>query len=358
MSKSILSLIFALVCCHTSSLAQDIPLENPPPPGQARSNSPADIAWGALRDKKNKALGNSSSRSASAKVSDALECADAAKAFYSHYPDHFWANEARNIEIFSYIAAANEGDPGSIGKLESAAADLRRQQGVPAKAKARGIAAYAFATSIRNVRSEDARRAAVETAARELLTEFPGEPQGYEALWALCQAAPIDRSTALARELSVSTAAPAVVKSGAAALAARYALVGKPISEVLPVAAPLFAKLRQNEPALIYTWSESAPGSIVFGQIVQARRFNAVAVCLDDDVAAATKAALAAGLGGQLVYDPKAGADPWIQALKLTNPGLVVIIDSQGVIRDVRGAEHFEEKVSTFGFQTPVLTRP
>ena len=89
--------------------------------------------------------------------------------------------------------------------------------------------------------------------------------------------------------------------------------------------------------------------------MIQARRFAALGVCLDEDTTTAGKTEHQLGLGGQQIYDPKGLQGTVATRLKISAAGQIYFVDREGVIRDVRGGTDFESKLSAFAFQTPVL---
>ncbi len=281
--------------------------------------------------------------------------ADKAKEFYTRYPTDTLAAEARRIEILSLIGTVEEGDAASSGRLEQAVYALRNDQQISAAIRAQGASAYEFTRGLREVRGWEARLDATERIARNLIREFPGEAPAYEALWAVAKARPLQESAKLAQEL-VASDAPAAFKAAAQTLLDRYALIGRPIASALDEAgSKALAKIPAGTPLIVYSWSSSAPGSLDFGRMVQARRFAALGVCLDTDSAEAGKVARSLGLGGEHVYDGNGIQGLAAVGLKFSAAGQIYLVDSSGVIRDVRGGEDFEPKIAVLGFRTPVI---
>lgn len=344
-----------------------IPSDNPPPAGALPAPTAVDRAWEALLQAKKDAeqpteplpLEAAAQKQARARRA-ALDVgiADQAKAFYTANPDYYWAAEARRLEILSLIQAEEAGDAATGSRLAQAVASLRADPKLPAKIRAHGAAAYEFTRAVRDQPDEAARHDALEKTARALIQEFPAEMPGYEALLALSRAAEPAKAEALARELAAASA-PAPIRASAQTLLDRYALVGRPLADILPAtASELKTSLPAGQPIIIYSWATWGPGSIELGRMIQARRFAAAGICLDDDLAAARRLQHEAGLGGQHIYDGKGREGEIATQLKFSTAGQIYLVDAQGVIRDVRGGEGLEAKLAALGFQTLVINPP
>ncbi len=327
----------------------------------------ADAAWQNLQAARNAASqdANVGSSNGAARVQALAQrsgrekqVADQAKAFYTANPTHAAAGEARNVEIFSLIQAVEDGDGTVSDRLAQAAAQLRANPAIPVATRARGVAANEFTQAARGAANEDARRQAIATVARNLMREFPTEPQGYEALWALARSAAREQAVALSAELAASNA-PQSIRQAAQLLLDRQTLVNRSLAEILgPDGTSLLAKLPAGTPVAIYSWATWGPGSLDLGRMIQARRFAAIAVCIDENVAEATKQSAAAGLGGVPVYDTKGLAGTLASRLKFGASGQLYLVDAAGIIRDVRGAEDLESKLNVLGFRTPEILPP
>lgn len=291
-----------------------------------------------------------------ARIAGNRSVADKAREFYTTYSGDALASEARRLEVLALIGAREEGDASSSGRLEQAVAALRSDRQVPTPIRAQGVAAFEFTRELRAVRGLVARMDTTERVARGLIREFPGEAPGYEALWAVAKARPQQESAKLAQELLASDAPPPL-KAAAQTLLDRYALIGRPLASVLDGDSGLkaLANLPAGTPLIVYSWASWGPGSLDFGRMIQARRFAALGVCLDQDIAEAGRMAHSLGLGGEHVYDESGLQGPAATRLKFSTAGQIYLVDEAGVIRDVRGGEDFETKLAALGFRTPAI---
>lgn len=345
-------------------LAHDLPLLAT---DQLSTPTTADLAWKSILTANSAAaqpqgkllIGTVDQRQiASQLASQTLAVADQARAFYLANPTHSSGPDARDVEILSLISVVADGDQTVLPRLDQAVADLRTATAVTAKIRARGVAAYEFTNATRLLTTQVARMAAVEKAAQNLITEFPSEPQGYEALLAVAKATEVNKSGQIARQILASNA-PDEVKRSAQTLIDRYALIGSNLSSVIGDAGSGTARgLSKGTPVIVYSWATWAPSSIELGQMIQARRFAAIGICLDAEIDQAKTREQTAGLGGVQIYDPAGEGGAVATQLKYSAAGQIYLVDAKGVIRDVRGGDDLETKLKTFGFKTPILGRP
>lgn len=293
------------------------------------------------------------SRAALAARSKSL--ADRARNFHAAHPNHPLAGEARKLEVFSLIEAREMGDVGEGKRLEKQVEVLRKDPAVPASIRAQAAAAYDFSSAILPLKDAAERMNTTVEVARKLAKEFPAEPQAYEALLAVAKASPKEDAEKLAREI-VESPAPEAAKKSAQLLLDRHGLVGRTLVSVMGEAGgPLLAKLPPDSPVVVYSWATWGPGSIQFGRMIQARRFAAVGVCLDENTEEAATVAHQTGMGGELSYDAKGLVGGLAERLKFSTAGQIYLADAEGVIRDVRGGEDLENKLTALDFRTPVI---
>lgn len=345
---------------QSGPVAVPLPYDTTPPP------SPDDIAWRELVESKISAdrefkqlpaQANARAAEVARRAGKSIDFADRAKVFYETRPDHSMAAEARRLEIVGLIQAEEDGDRSISKRLEKAISELRGNTKIPQSTRAHASAAFEFTRGARGKKQKDALEA-VEKSARSLMVEFPGEAPAYEAILAVAEAVPLEKSRALAAEIAGS-GAPAEVRLAAQVLVARYGLVAKSLtSELTAEATEQVRKLRSGDPTIIYSWATWAPGSIELGKMLQARRFNAVGVCLDEDLPAARLVRRRHNLGGEHIFDEKGRSGELAAKLKFSTAGQIYLVDAAGVIRDVRGGENLEAKLKELGFKTPPIPTP
>lgn len=314
---------------------------------------PAEAKWAGLQQ------ANESARRAPATERAArLAVADQAKAFYGEHAGHPNAARARSMEILALVDVAESGDRTVADRLQAAVQALRENPALAQAERARGVAAFEFTQAMRSASTREERMAVAETVGRALMAEFPGEPQGPQALVAVMNAAPTAEAIRLARELAAS-AAPEAFRRLAELLLARQDLPGRRLADLLGrEGEQAMAKLPAGEPVIVYSWATWGPGSIELGRMIQARRFAAVGICLDEEVETAQQQAHAAGLGGELLYDPAGSSGALAARFAFSAPGQIYLVDAAGIVRDVRGGEQLEAKLAEHGFRTRPIPAP
>jgi len=362
--KSVVLKTFVATACVTAMplfLWAQTTLQPPTsPPGNVRSaGSQSERDWQDLLESRKQTDFNGretdGADARATRIAGNRSVADKARQFYTVHSGDAQASEARNIEIFSLIGALEEGDATVSGRLEQAVSALRSDPQISTQIRAQGAAAFEFTRGLREVRGLEARMDTTERVARSLIREFPAEAPGYEALWAVAKSRPLEESVKLAREL-LTTEAPPALKTGAQTLLDRYALTGRPLASALDESGlKVLAKFPEGLPLIVYSWASWGPGSLELGRMIQARRFVALGVCLDEDTAQAGRMAHSLGLGGEHIYDENGLQGPVVARLKFSTAGQIYLVDEAGVIRDVRGGEDFESKLAALGFRTPPI---
>jgi hypothetical protein len=332
----------------------------PPPPGP----SAAERAWMELQAPTHAMApaGNPAQERpadpAAAKAAQAARAgsfvvkADQAKAFYTQYPDHAKANEARLAEVRALVSANRSGDATQDGRLAATITALRADPSVPANLRVQAVAAYSFSRGLRGAKNREESMQAVAKVARSLAVEFPDQPQGPESLVNL--AAESDEATArqLASEV-LNMPASAAIKQSAQTLLGRLNLVGKPIAAELDGAdlASTKAALVPGRPTIIYTWALGSPGSLKLAADLKQRNpaANIIGLNLDKDPPAAAALAQKEGLVGTMIYDERGREGALAQRLKVKGAAQVIMVDAQGVIREVRGEMDLLNKLTRRG---------
>lgn len=279
--------------------------------------------------------------------------ADRAREFYTKFPDDPHAEEAKTQEVQALINAARTGDATAEGRLNTTVEAYRADKKVSNKVKVQTVAAHAFNQAMRGQKTKAERFAAIENVARNLAADFPDQPQGYESLMTIAAA---DEDEGKARKIAeelLRSPSPAAVKENARALLGRMDLMGKPIAAEFDGADAKKAKVaaKAGRVTLIYTWASWSPGSLALAAKLKQRGVNAnvVALNLDDDPKAAEALAAKEGLPGTIVYDERGREGALAQRLKVKSAPQVIIVDAQGVIRDVRGEVDLEKKLTQLG---------
>ena len=279
--------------------------------------------------------------------------AEQAKQFYTQYPEHPKAMEARKAEALMLIRVGQSGDASMEGRAEEVVTAFCRDATIPEAHRAEVSATHGFAKTFQRRLKGPELNDAFEQVARDLIANYPAQPQGYESLLTISSWGDVAKTRALAQEL-VRPGVPVGVQQGAQSVLDRLNLVGTPLSAVLADTGTrhLEKLLHTGKPTIIYTWASWSPGSLVLGELLAKRNVDAaniIAVNLDEDPAAAGELARGRKLPGQLHYDNRSVKGALARRLGANGAPLVYLVDAQGVIRDVRGTDDLEKKLSTAG---------
>ena len=278
-----------------------------------------------------------------------LVLADQARDFYRRFPQDSRAREARKLEVTALLGATIDGNPATEARLQAMALAFESDSGNSERDRAIVAGFHYFHVASRNIRRPADEPVLFEGVARRLMQEFPTQPQGYESLLTLAHRNDEAQSRALANELLGSAAADGV-KAEAQKLLTQLGLKDCPLSSVAPALAGALA----GKPAVIYVWASWSPDSLALAQMLGTRRLDAatwIGLNVDDASGqdAARKAAAAGQFPGQQMYDNRGMAGPLAASLGVSSVPWVCLVDSQGVIRDVRGLDDLATKLALWG---------
>ena len=159
--------------------------------------------------------------------------ADESKRFYTRYPRHPQAAEARQMYFEMLHAAVGFSSTRKVPDLEAATAEHLKNPKLDDAARfALSLRLLNSTVSGRQYDGDDAMRAELEVRARQLIRDYPNHPEGYKYLMNLARAAAPEKSIALAREiLAESKGAKTIAECQG--LIVRSSAIGKPLSLTL-----------------------------------------------------------------------------------------------------------------------------
>lgn len=350
----VLLVIVACLCACLQIQAQSTPSSAP-------KLSPADEAWLDVRaanftgDTSKQVPTDAVARKAAIRqqAERFLLAADRANKFHTTYPEHPKADEARAIEVQALLNAVRAGDATLDGRLTHTVETLRADSRVPVKTKAKAVAMYSFHTALRGKKTSAERLLAIEETARTLTADFPTEPQGYESLLTVAHSTDDEKtSRKIAQEL-LKAPSGETVKQGAKKLVERLDLLGKPVDVELDAAnaKSAAAARKSGQPTVIYTWATWSQSSIDMAAALKKRgvKGNVIALNVDTDTTAAAALAAKEALIGTAVYDERGMEGSLAQRFKVRTAPQVIIVDSAGKIRDIRGESDLDKKLTQYG---------
>lgn len=179
--------------------------------------------------------------------------------------------------------------------------------------------------------------------ARELMREFPDQPEGYGYLLSLAKTESTFDTHALADEL-LKSPAPAAYAAEAHRILHRLSLVGRPL--VLTGAEPALAAAK-GKVLVLYTWRNQDDGFLAFIQRYSAvNGLTFIGINLDASMGPAKGKAAVLRLPGPQFYDGGNLNGPLAQQLQLIMGQSLYLIDRGGVVRDVNGQHALLGKLS------------
>jgi len=157
------------------------------------------------------------------------EAADQAKTFYTQFPTHPKAAEARRKELDVLRVAVQLGNTNKIAVLEAREQEKLNDPSLSEEERVQ-LRSQAIRRSImaKQSQGEAAMLEQMEKSAREMLKEFPKRPEGYQLLTQVAGQSDEAKSRALAKEI-VASEAPDEAKEGAKGLLRKMEALGKPV---------------------------------------------------------------------------------------------------------------------------------
>ena len=278
-----------------------------------------------------------------------------AREFYTQHPDHAQTAEAKKLEAMALLIASRLGDTAATAQLPGVVTSLRSDRTVPETIRAQVAGSYEFSLVAREGRkTRAARLAAIEQVARNLVVEFPGQPQGYASLLGVAVSSDDPRFSTLMQEVAQSNA-PQTLKSQAGMLWHRQGLLGQSLAGILTAAKAdaLRAGLQPNRPTIIYTWASGNQPSIALAQFLAGRdlaKVNVIGLNLDTDTTAAQQFATQQHLSGSQHFDPLGSSGILAARLEVNGmAGLVYLTNASGNLVDLRGHYDLEAKLAALG---------
>jgi hypothetical protein len=216
-------------------------------PARAENTNAADLAWAALKhDSENppEPLKQLPDRMFTSQEIQAYytkvanrggEVADEARQFYTQYPEHPQAAEARNLYFNLLLASVALSSTNKIAELEAVTAERLKDPQLDDNARFQlSLQLLHSAVSGRQYISDAAMRAELERRARQLIKDYPARPDGCNFLLNLARKAAPEKSAALAREILLSSSDPKTTTE-CEGLINRAAALDKPLTLKLPL---------------------------------------------------------------------------------------------------------------------------
>lgn len=279
------------------------------------------------------------------RVGDYRSAADAAKQFYTTYPNHENAADAKKLEVtWSLLGVTDD------NKAQEHAALQLAQQFRTDKANA-SAARFEVAVLAERVQARVKTGgifkndpAELERIADKLRAEFGDLPEACQFYVSVARAA--DRTTAarMAKKL-LSLSAPSSVQAEAHSILDREGLVGQPLSIRLPTIDGKIVDLSKQtgKVTILYIWSSLADGRSLPGLAAAAKMLPAgaqvVYLCISGSGEKLKQLEAEAPIPGIHCFELTASANPAAAMLKIGQVPYVYILDRASRVSDFGPAD-------------------
>jgi len=286
-------------------------------------------------------------------ASDWAAIAQESRDFLAQYPSSPHAPEARKMELTAELVpldGAGNIPPAVEAQVKAYLADAT----VPASARFEVSAMHKNARIVlQEGMSRDEVMAQRLQNAHELVSEFPKDSRAWVSLLNGAQFTPGQAAVDAADEIINSPDAPNNIKQAAQTLLNGRALLDKPIGCV-------DLSFAENQPVMIYFWSLQRPNFLTlfrYYQKINGIAFLGINVDGEDKRAQAEKIVTGLRLPGTQIYDGANG--PLAKALYITKSPAVLLVDAQGILRDIDGTFNTLEKLKQMaGTSSEAVSEP
>lgn len=280
--------------------------------------------------------------------------ADKAKEFYAKYPDDPNAPRAKRKEYEFLNRAVAMGETAKAARLQELEKDRLADPKLPESERFEIRSQQVNRTAMAKQPDIPAVLAEIEKGARELIKEFPNQPEAYEMLFMVAQQGDPDKGRKIAEELLKEPKSGQEVKERAAGLVKKYEIIGKPLDiqfEAVDGRKVSLADLK-GKVVLIDFWATwcgpcvaELPNVLKAYESLHPKGFEIVGISFDQDKAALTKFVEEKKMPWPQYYDGKRWGNKYGKEYGISGIPTMWLVDKKGNLVDLSARGGLEDKV-------------
>jgi thiol-disulfide isomerase/thioredoxin len=286
----------------------------------------------------------------------AAQAADKAKDFYTQYPSHAKAAEAKKREADLLQIAVQLGNTNKLADYQKLQEQKLNDPNLSEDERFK-LRMEAIQTKVRAKMQEgqEAFVAELEKSGHELIKEFPKRSQGYEILLEAAKQAEGTKARSLAKEVTDSSGAPDEVKTSAEGLLTKLDALGKPLPikfKAVDGREVDLAKLTGKVVLIDFwaTWCGPCVAEIPHVKDtydkLHGKGFEIVGISFDKDKQALEKFVADREMKWPQYFDGKFWQNDYGQKYGINSIPTMWLVDKKGNLRDMNARGALEEKVA------------